>query len=645
MLGVLDTTKDSTVAGTSNAVYVGERLKATVQCSDEALRKFKCSECPKAFKFKHHLKEHIRIHSGEKPFQCSHCQKRFSHSGSYSSHMSSKKCTAAATQASSTAFEFGDQMVLYRALLLQFQTAHNFAYSNIAPYTALLQQQFLQAASNTASSTSPSALMSNYWACHLSNNNCTRERTISADAFNKNGIENNVDNGTLLKSSCVRSEKTNDDDVAHHYDLERSRSSAESAEQPELQSGSDIPSSYVVSSGVTWKPLRSRSFLTDAQVAVLHAHFKRNPFPSKYELSAVAEQIGVNKRVVQVWFQNTRAKERRSNRLSVACERYSRSMWNNAISFQSAATAVAAANDPLSLMAAWAQQCTGLVNNGLSDGQTMKTDLSSNEPLDAARDLPLDLSIKDETVTAVPAEQTSVFEVEGGEGKREFNQDDCWSASSLIGFIPKESETISGTLLQGAKGRSETPPTVLSSMSRSHSEGESNSEAGILDDNSSAALSSSIWPSSVFMSQYSMMGINGLTGFQKVLEQSDDNDDNASDISSGEKRHRLNWKSHRTDEEGLYACDQCDKMFGKQSSLARHKYEHSGQRPYKCDVCEKAFKHKHHLTEHKRLHSGEKPFQCDKCLKRFSHSGSYSQHMNHRVFGSVDTKTIQLDRK
>ncbi|EPB72015.1 zinc finger, C2H2 type [Ancylostoma ceylanicum] len=84
------------------------------------------------------------------------------------------------------------------------------------------------------------------------------------------------------------------------------------------------------------------------------------------------------------------------------------------------------------------------------------------------------------------------------------------------------------------------------------------------------------------------------------------------------------------EEEGLYACDQCDKMFGKQSSLARHKYEHSGQRPYKCDVCDKAFKHKHHLTEHKRLHSGEKPFQCDKCLKRFSHSGSYSQHMNHR---------------
>lgn len=56
------------------------------------------------------------------------------------------------------------------------------------------------------------------------------------------------------------------------------------------------------------------------------------------------------------------------------------------------------------------------------------------------------------------------------------------------------------------------------------------------------------------------------------------------------RKKRRSWKHHRIDAADvcglvlggsrhrmdLYACDQCDKMFGKQSSLARHKYEHSG---------------------------------------------------------------------
>uniref|UniRef100_A0A8C6UB05 C2H2-type domain-containing protein n=1 Tax=Neogobius melanostomus TaxID=47308 RepID=A0A8C6UB05_9GOBI len=89
-------------------------------------------------------------------------------------------------------------------------------------------------------------------------------------------------------------------------------------------------------------------------------------------------------------------------------------------------------------------------------------------------------------------------------------------------------------------------------------------------------------------------------------------------------------KKMKKTESGMYACDLCDKIFQKSSSLLRHKYEHTGKRPHECSICAKAFKHKHHLIEHMRLHSGEKPYQCDKCGKRFSHSGSYSQHMNHR---------------
>lgn len=75
--------------------------------------------------------------------QCPHCQKRFSHSGSYSSHMSSKKCTAAA-QASSNVAAFNDQMILYRALIQQFQAAQSLAYPTVNPYAAFLQQQLIQ---------------------------------------------------------------------------------------------------------------------------------------------------------------------------------------------------------------------------------------------------------------------------------------------------------------------------------------------------------------------------------------------------------------------------------------------------------------------------------------------------------------------
>ena len=105
---------------------------------------------------------------------------------------------------------------------------------------------------------------------------------------------------------------------------------------------------------------------------------------------------------------------------------------------------------------------------------------------------------------------------------------------------------------------------------------------------------------------------------------------NTNNNNTSSNSNRKSWKNHIVQGSDMYACDQCDKMFSKQSSLARHKYEHSGIRPFVCDMCSKAFKHKHHLAEHKRLHTGEKPFECGKCGKKFSHSGSYSQHMNHR---------------
>lgn len=45
------------------------------------------------------------------------------------------------------------------------------------------------------------------------------------------------------------------------------------------------------------------------------------------------------------------------------------------------------------------------------------------------------------------------------------------------------------------------------------------------------------------------------------------------DVDCGPGRKRL-----RKTEDGLYACDLCDKTFQKSSSLLRHKYEHTGRK-------------------------------------------------------------------
>lgn len=43
------------------------------------------------------------------------------------------------------------------------------------------------------------------------------------------------------------------------------------------------------------------------------------------------------------------------------------------------------------------------------------------------------------------------------------------------------------------------------------------------------------------------------------------------DSDSGPVRKKM-----KKTENGLYACDLCDKIFQKSSSLLRHKYEHTG---------------------------------------------------------------------
>ena len=68
-----------------------------------------------------------------------------------------------------------------------------------------------------------------------------------------------------------------------------------------------------------------------------------------------------------------------------------------------------------------------------------------------------------------------------------------------------------------------------------------------------------------------------------------------------------------------YGCDQCDKMFSKQSSLARHKYEHSGRCQELCPLCPL-----YKLCPF--LHGCVGLYGCDQCDKMFSKQSSLARH-------------------
>ncbi|CAL8292258.1 unnamed protein product, partial [Lota lota] len=672
-------------------------------------RKFKCTECGKAFKYKHHLKEHLRIHSGEKPYECSNCKKRFSHSGSYSSHISSKKCVSvvpavngrprpapakpqgreppASPAPGPRAAQARDKGEPGKPLqeqlpLNQIKTEppdHEYKPAGGASNggcvgggpAAPLQAVVLPTVGLVSPITINLADLQNMFKVAVDGNVIRQVLENNAKAMAANGglrsggAQHPPHPQQLISAiSLPIVGQDGNAKIIINYSLDPNQAQLQPQNlkkepvspprgPPQLRRAQRLPEDLTVRSPVGkdgnealeaeeeeegGKTTR-RCLLWDSCPAGTEDALERCKKDGLRlhgtGLDKLSDSVGLPAHVVQKLFDKMQEGQPSPGALTPPAEKEDSCGSKGVVSLVPGRdlgrrSPSAAQGSPTEATPA---EVGGLHGSPpASPPSPLNLTAEGPVPTQHARgsEGPLDLSLpKSGRDHGERAFRSSSPPPSAGRGAGEGGGEEPLNLSCIKkepgtpydshpSAHPLSIRTTQLPTLVAVTEHGGMPCLRAITTAAAAAAANSNRQTILIPQLAytyATAASSPAGSETVRLNGIKEERMDASSEGGLAPEEQNDSD-------SGPARKKM-----KKAEGGVYACDLCDKIFQKSSSLLRHKYEHTGKRPHECSICSKAFKHKHHLIEHMRLHSGEKPYACDKCGKRFSHSGSYSQHM------------------